>query len=114
MSGGRTIDGIDVRDHRPSRRQIGIVLQDTFLFSASVIDNVRFGRPGHRRDVRSAIRLANADTFIERLPNKYGRSWRARSGLRRGKAAAFHRLGGACDLSHLISEAASVDTAPSA
>jgi ATP-binding cassette subfamily B protein len=54
------------------RRQIGIVLQDTFLFSQSVIDNVRFGKPDATdEEVMSAIRLANADLFIERLPEKY-------------------------------------------
>jgi ATP-binding cassette subfamily B protein len=48
------------------------VLQDTFLFSQSVMDNVRFGRPGATdAEVMSAIKLANADSFIERLPEKY-------------------------------------------
>jgi ATP-binding cassette subfamily B protein len=54
------------------RQQIGIVLQDTFLFSASVMDNVRFGKPDATdEEVLAAIRLANADSFIERLPDKY-------------------------------------------
>jgi ATP-binding cassette subfamily B protein len=54
------------------REQIGIVLQDTFLFSASVMDNARFGRPDATdEEVMAAIRLANADSFIERLPDKY-------------------------------------------
>ena len=73
-NGSVKIDGIDVRDVTAEslRRQIGIVLQDTFLFSASVIDNVRFGRPDATdEEVMSAIRLANADSFIERLPEKY-------------------------------------------
>jgi len=68
------IDGIDVRDVAAEslRRQIGIVLQDTFLFSATVMENVRFGRPSATDDeVMAAIRLANADSFIERLPEKY-------------------------------------------
>jgi ATP-binding cassette subfamily B protein len=72
--GAIRIDGVDVRDVKLEsiRRQVGIVLQDTFLFSASVMDNVRFGRPEATDDeVRAAIRLANADTFIERLPKKY-------------------------------------------
>jgi len=72
--GAIRIDGMDVRDVKLEsiRRQVGIVLQDTFLFSASVMENVRFGRPEATDDeVRAAIRLANADTFIDRLPNKY-------------------------------------------
>ena len=72
-SGAIRIDGIDVRDvgMRSLREQIGIVLQDTFLFSTTVFENVRFGRPAATdEEVRAAIRLANADSFIERLPEK--------------------------------------------
>jgi ATP-binding cassette subfamily B protein len=72
--GSVKIDGVDVRDVKTEsiRRQVGIVLQDTFLFSASVFDNVRFGRPDATdEEVMAAIKLANADTFIERLPEKY-------------------------------------------
>jgi ATP-binding cassette subfamily B protein len=68
------IDGIDVREVTAEslRSQIGIVLQDTFLFSASVMDNIRFGRPdASDEEVVNAAKLANADTFIERLPEKY-------------------------------------------
>jgi len=73
-SGSVKIDGIDVRDvtMKNLREQIGIVLQDTFLFSQSVMENVRFGRPNATdEEVMSAIKLANADSFIERLPEKY-------------------------------------------
>ena len=73
-SGSVKIDGIDVRDvtMKSLREQIGIVLQDTFLFSQSVMENVRFGRPGATdEEVMAAIKLANADSFIERLPEKY-------------------------------------------
>jgi ATP-binding cassette subfamily B protein len=73
-SGSVKIDGIDVRDVTMNslRSQIGIVLQDTFLFSTTVMDNVRFGRPDAAdEEVMAAIRLANADSFIERLPDKY-------------------------------------------
>ena len=73
-SGSVKIDGIDVRDvsMKSLREQIGIVLQDTFLFSQSVMDNVRFGRPDATdEEVMAAIKLANADSFIERLPEKY-------------------------------------------
>ena len=75
VTGGAVrIDGIDVRDVslKSLREQIGIVLQDTFLFSTSVIENVRFGRPDATdEEVIAAIKLANADSFIERLPEKY-------------------------------------------
>jgi ATP-binding cassette subfamily B protein len=73
-SGSVNIDGLDVRDvtAQSIRRQIGIVLQDTFLFSTTVMENVRFGRPGASdQEVMAAIQLANADSFIERLPEKY-------------------------------------------
>jgi ATP-binding cassette, subfamily B, multidrug efflux pump len=75
VTGGAVkIDGYDVRDVTAAslRRQIGIVLQDTFLFSTTVMDNIRFGRPDATDDeVIAAARLARADTFIERLPEKY-------------------------------------------
>jgi len=73
-SGSIKIDGIDVRDvsMKSLREQIGIVLQDTFLFSQSVMENVRFGRPNATdEEVMAAIKLANADSFIERMPEKY-------------------------------------------
>jgi ATP-binding cassette subfamily B protein len=72
--GSVKIDGVDVRDVTAEslRHQIGIVLQDTFLFSASVMENVRFGKPDATdEEVMAAIKLANADSFIERLPEKY-------------------------------------------
>jgi ATP-binding cassette subfamily B protein len=54
------------------REQIGIVLQDTFLFSTTVMENVRFGRPDATdEEVIAAIKLANADSFVQRLPEKY-------------------------------------------
>jgi ATP-binding cassette subfamily B protein len=75
VTGGAVkIDGLDVRDVTAEslRRQVGIVLQDTFLFSTSVMENIRFGRPGATDDeVLAAAKLAQADTFIERLPEKY-------------------------------------------
>ena len=73
-SGSVKIDGMDVRDvsMKSLREQIGIVLQDTFLFSQSVLENVRFGRPNATdEEVIAAIKLANADSFVERLPEKY-------------------------------------------
>jgi ATP-binding cassette subfamily B protein len=71
--GSVSIDGVDVRDVTAEslRKQIGIVLQDTFLFSTSVLENVRFGKPdASDAEVRAAIELAHADSFIERLPQK--------------------------------------------
>jgi len=68
------IDGTDVRDVTAEslRKQMGVVLQDTFLFSASVMENIRFGRPAATdEEVLAAAQLAHADTFIERLPEKY-------------------------------------------
>jgi len=75
VSGGAVrIDGIDVRDvtSRSLRQQIGVVLQDTFLFSTTVMENIRYGRPeASDDDVIAAARLARAHEFIERLPDGY-------------------------------------------
>ncbi len=71
--GAVTIDGTDVRSVTAEslRKQIGIVLQDTFLFSTTVMENVRFGKPtATDEEVQAAVELAHADTFIERLPDK--------------------------------------------
>ena len=67
-------DGIPVcRIHKESlRRSLGIVLQDTHLFTGTVMDNIRYGRlDATDEDVIRAARLANADTFIEQLPQGY-------------------------------------------
>jgi ATP-binding cassette, subfamily B, multidrug efflux pump len=75
VSGGAVeIDGIDVRDVTVDslRSQLGIVLQDTFLFSDTVMNNIRFGRPeASDEEVMAAAALARADAFIERLPEGY-------------------------------------------
>ena len=75
VSGGAvTIDGMDVRDvARDSlRSQIGIVLQDSFLFSDTVMNNIRYGRlDATDEEVIAAAKLASADAFIERLPDGY-------------------------------------------
>jgi ATP-binding cassette subfamily B protein len=73
-SGAVLIDGLDVRNVSAEslRMQIGIVLQDTFLFSTTVMDNIRFGHPeASDEDVIAAAKLAYADSFIERLPDGY-------------------------------------------
>ncbi len=88
-SGAVTIDGIDVRDVTAAslRAQIGIVLQDSFLFSESVLNNIRYGRPDATdEECLAAARLARADTFIERLPNGYNTLLGERgSGLSQGQ-----------------------------
>lgn len=68
------IDGIDVRDVtlKSLREQIGIVLQDTYLFSTTVMENIRFGRLEATDDeVIAAAQLAHADIFIRNLPEGY-------------------------------------------
>ncbi|MGB5843220.1 MAG: ABC transporter ATP-binding protein [Anaerolineales bacterium] len=72
--GAILIDGLDIRygTKESLREQIGIVLQDTFLFSTSVMENIRFGRPDATdEEVINAAKLAHADTFIARLPEGY-------------------------------------------
>jgi ATP-binding cassette subfamily B protein len=75
VSGGAVkIDGVDVRDVSAAslREQIGIVLQDNFLFSDTILNNIRFGRlEATDEEVIAAAKLAHADTFIEGLPEKY-------------------------------------------
>jgi ATP-binding cassette subfamily B protein len=54
------------------RRQLGIVLQDTYLFSDTVMENIRYGRlDATDQEVKAAAELANADTFVHRLPHGY-------------------------------------------
>jgi ATP-binding cassette subfamily B protein len=68
------IDGQDIREVSSAslRSQIGMVLQDTFLFNDTILENIRFGRPGASDDeVIAAAKLARADSFIERMPEAY-------------------------------------------
>jgi len=75
VSDGRiTIDGIDVRDVTQAslRSQLGIVLQDPFLFSGTVGDNIRLGRPSAtQEEVEEAAQLVGIHDFIARLPQGY-------------------------------------------
>lgn len=75
VTNGRvTIDGHDVRDvtRESLRSQMGIVLQDTFLFSDTVMNNIRYGRSNATNDeVVAAAKLARAHDFIEKLPDGY-------------------------------------------
>jgi ABC-type multidrug transport system fused ATPase/permease subunit len=69
-----TVDGVDVRDVTLSslRREIGVIAQDPFLFSATVRENIAFGRPdASEEDVERAARLAQAHEFIDALPEGY-------------------------------------------
>jgi ATP-binding cassette subfamily B protein len=75
VTGGRVlIDGVDVRDVplRELRAQIGIVPQETFLFSATLKENVAFGRPDATdEDVIAAARIAQVDAFASAMPKGY-------------------------------------------
>lgn len=67
-------DGIDIKriQKKSLRKSLGIVLQDTNLFTGSIMENIRYGRPGASdKEVINAAKLANADGFIRRLPNGY-------------------------------------------
>ena len=69
--GALRIDGVDLRemDPRAARRLMAVVPQEPVIFAASVLDNVRYGRPGaSREEVLAACQRANALEFIERLP----------------------------------------------
>jgi len=73
-AGRVVLDGIDTRDLRlrDLRRAIGIVFEDTFLFTDSVAENIAFAEPDASMDlVRNAARLAGADEFIDALPGGY-------------------------------------------
>jgi ATP-binding cassette subfamily B protein len=72
--GAIRIDGQDIRTLRMDdlREKLGLVLQDTFLFGGTVMDNIRYGRlDASDEEVIAAAQLANADPFIRRLPHGY-------------------------------------------
>ena len=74
QTGRVTVDGADVRDVTLTslRREIGVIAQDPFLFSASVRENIAFGRPEATDDeIERAAQLAQAHEFIEALPQGY-------------------------------------------
>jgi ATP-binding cassette subfamily B protein/subfamily B ATP-binding cassette protein MsbA len=73
-SGSVTLDGRDVREitKKSLRAQIGIVLQDTLLFSTTIRENIAYGRPDATEDeIIDAAKRAQADEFIQQLPNGY-------------------------------------------
>ena len=75
ISGGTILyDGINIRDMKKDdlRRSLSMVIQDTHLFTGTISDNIRYGRlSASEEDVREAARIANADSFIRRLPKGY-------------------------------------------
>jgi len=75
VTGGRiTVDGVDVRelDSAHYRRQLGMVLQDPYLFHGTVLENIRYGHPEARPEqVIEAARAANAHDFVVKLPHGY-------------------------------------------
>ena len=74
QEGTITYDGIDVKDIQKDslRRSLGMVLQDTHLFTGTIADNIRYGRlDATDEEVRAAAKLANADSFIRHLPQGY-------------------------------------------
>ena len=75
ISGGTILyDGINIRDMKKDdlRRSLSMVIQDTHLFTGTISDNIRYGRLyASEEDVREAAKIANADSFIRRLPKGY-------------------------------------------
>ncbi len=74
QTGQITIDGVDIRDIKKDdlRRALGLVLQDTFLFADTVLENIRFGRlDATDEECMEAARLADADHFIRQLADGY-------------------------------------------
>jgi ATP-binding cassette subfamily B protein len=74
QSGAVRVDGVDIREADPARvrQRIAIVPQDPVIFAASVLDNVRYGRPeATEAQVREACEAAYASEFIDLLPDRY-------------------------------------------
>ena len=72
--GAIAYDGIDIRDIKKDdlRRSLSVVVQDTHLFTGTIADNIRYGnQSASDEDVKTAAKIANADSFIRRLPNGY-------------------------------------------
>lgn len=69
-----TYDGINIKEIKKDdlRRSISLIIQDTHLFTGSIADNIRYGRlDATDEDIKAAAKIANADSFIRRLPNGY-------------------------------------------
>jgi subfamily B ATP-binding cassette protein MsbA len=72
--GAVEIDGTDLREYTVQgiRKHIGFVLQDTVLFRGTIAENIAYGRPGAtREEIMEAARIANADEFIDQMPQGY-------------------------------------------
>lgn len=66
---GKDLQSVRLRDYR---RQLGVVLQDNFLFDGTILDNIRFSNPqASFETIKGVCRIANADEFIEKFPNGY-------------------------------------------
>ena len=66
---GRDLQSVKLQDYR---RHLGVVLQDNFLFDGTILSNIRFANPHANFDeIREVCRVANADEFIEKFPDKY-------------------------------------------
>jgi ATP-binding cassette subfamily B protein len=77
------LDGIDIKtvDRSDLRRHVGVVLQDPFIFTRAVADNIRLGSADiSREQVQAAARIVNADAFIRRLPHGYDQELHERGG----------------------------------
>lgn len=74
QSGSITYDGLDIKSINKDdlRRSLGVVLQDTHLFTGTVMENIRYGRLNATdEECKKAAKLANAHSFIKHLPEKY-------------------------------------------
>lgn len=74
QKGKITIDNHDISyvTQESLRRNIGVVFQDTFLFSGTIMDNIRYGRiNATEKEVKEVAKIANADEFIQKFPKKY-------------------------------------------
>src|SRR5262249_1357842 len=74
QGGAIRVDGVDIRELRRGdlRRMFGMVLQDTWLFSGTIRDNIAYGRDGAtQEEIAAAARAAQADHFIRTLPEAY-------------------------------------------
>ena len=66
---GKDLQSVKLRDYR---KNLGVVLQDNFLFDGTILDNIRFSNPEASLDeIREVCRIANADEFIEKFPDAY-------------------------------------------
>jgi ATP-binding cassette subfamily B protein len=82
-AGAVRVDGEDLRDVRGSslRRHMGVVLQDTFLFTGTIKENIRYGRPeATDEEIVAAAKTVGADDFIRRFPEGYETQVRERGG----------------------------------